>query len=82
MFHHIKQAYPLYGTTFEATFSDGSIRRYNTKSLEEKIPEFVQLNDNSLFSKLHVGSGGYGVVWTPDIDLSAEEIWYNGEAIR
>ena len=29
-----------------------------------------------------VDEGGYGVSWSDDIDLSAEELWENGEKIK
>lgn len=33
------------------------------------------------FAYPRVASGGYGVVWTDELDVASEEIWDNGEAV-
>ena len=32
-----------------------------------------------LFNQVRIYAGGYGVVWNDEIDLSAEELYYNGK---
>lgn len=64
-----------------ATFADGTKKRYDMKPLIEEHEAFGPLKDIALFNQLRVEAGGYGIVWNEDIDIAAEEIWYNGDII-
>ena len=33
---------------------------------------------NGLFQQVKVDAGGYGISWNDDIDLSCDELYYNG----
>ena len=39
---------------------------------------YEPLNDLTLFNSVVVDSGGYGVSWNDDIDMSEHELWTNG----
>jgi hypothetical protein len=40
---------------------------------------FIPLRDYSFFKNLQVSSGGYGIEWNDEIDLSESELWLNGK---
>ncbi|MBR5981406.1 MAG: DUF2442 domain-containing protein, partial [Firmicutes bacterium] len=35
-----------------------------------------------LFYEVQVDTGGYGIVWNDDLDLSCEELYHNGQTIQ
>lgn len=79
MFHKLQAIRPLSGLMLEATFQDGSVKKYDVKPLLQKWPAFMPLQDVSgLFEQVRVDAGGYGISWNDDIDLSCDEIWENG----
>lgn len=41
---------------------------------------FISRNKN-LFQQVQVDTGGYGISWNDELDLSAEEIWENGKRV-
>lgn len=60
--------------TLHLTFESGEKRIYDFKpELERKI--FSPLKNITLF--LQAKNDVYGVVWTDDIDIAAEHIYYN-----
>ena len=43
---------------------------------------FRQLeNDPAEFGCVAVDAGGYGIVWSDELDLSCDELWENGESV-
>lgn len=61
-------------------FRNGEERAYDCGPLLSR-PQFSLLSDPGLFRAVHVDSGGYGISWNDDIDLSEYELWTNGEPI-
>ncbi len=43
--------------------------------------EFQPLRNKAFFRSVTVDSGGYGVSWNEDIDISEYELWTNGKEI-
>ena len=79
MFHKIKTITPLKDKILLAEFQDGTIKHYDVKPLKDKIPAFEMLDYvHALFEQVHVDSGGLGIVWNDELDLDADEIYYNG----
>ncbi len=79
MFHKIVSIGALDEYILYAQFEDGVIKSYDVKQLFPKYPSFQQfLTEPDLFSKVHVDTGGYGIVWNEYLDLDSNEIWYNG----
>lgn len=78
MFHKIKDVYALPGMQLSVLFSDGTTKRYDVKRLVTRIPAFGALEDEALFNNVEVDTGGYGIVWNDDVDLSCDELWDNG----
>lgn len=83
MFHKIKSVSPLPDFRLSVQFSEGVTKIYDMKPLFEKLPMFKQLRDNAAeFACVSVDVGGYGIVWNDDLDLSCDELWENGSAVK
>ena len=81
MHHRIESARAVGYMVLKARFADGSTRLYDVSGLESEIPAFANLREGDGFAEnLRVSAGGYGIVWNEKLDLSAEEIWRNGNA--
>lgn len=59
-------------------FEDGSIRLYNFYTRLSEMP-FIPLKDTRLFNQARVFAGT--VVWSDEIDIAPEELYYNGKEI-
>ena len=77
-FHAIKSVTPLKNMILDVGFYNGISKKYDVKKLISKYKIFKILQDEELFNKVKVDTGGYGIVWNEEIDLSSEEIWNNG----
>lgn len=82
MFHKVKNVCALPDYCLSVQFSEGVTKIYDVKPLFERLPCFVQLKaEPELFYCVNVDTGGYGIVWNDDLDLSCDELWENGVAI-
>ncbi|MDR1735375.1 MAG: DUF2442 domain-containing protein [Oscillospiraceae bacterium] len=82
VFHRIKRIKPLPDYLLLAHFTTGERKCYDVKPLFAQIEPFkVLLTEKGLFERIHVDTGGYGIVWNADIDLSADEIWERGVSV-
>jgi hypothetical protein len=43
---------------------------------------FAPLRNLSFFKNFKIESGGYGLVWNEDIDISEYELWKNGVILK
>lgn len=78
-FHKVKNVLPLEDYMLSVQFEDGTSKKYDVKPLFSKWTVFKDLtNIKGLFEQVKVDMGGYGVVWNDDIDLSCDELYYNG----
>jgi hypothetical protein len=69
---------PMKNKQLLVTFENRETRIYDCKPLLGK--EMFRLLENEVFFKsVKVDSGGYGISWNDDIDLSEYEIWANGK---
>ncbi|MEM8526447.1 MAG: DUF2442 domain-containing protein [Bacteroidota bacterium] len=73
----IKYVYPLTNYRLFLIFDNGDIKIYDFKNRLQRSP-FQALADEQLFQSVHIETGGYGVVWNDDLDLSEYELWKNG----
>ena len=79
MFHKIKCIEPADNFVLKVTFTNMEKIEYDLKPLIENEPRFAILKEDiNKYNRVQVDSGGYGISWNDDIDLSAEEIWNNG----
>lgn len=66
------------GYCLHVEFINGIRKDYNLKRWIAH-PAFALLFRHPAFIKsVCIDSGGYGISWNDNIDLDAEEIWYNG----
>ena len=83
MFHKIKSVSALPDSMLSVQFSEGVTKLYDMKPLFEKLPVFGKLKDDpGEFGSVSVDTGGYGIVWNDDLDLSCDELWDNGTAVE
>lgn len=83
MFHKIKTVTVLPEYRLSVQFAEGVTKVYDLKPLFDKWPVFCELKDDpGLLHSAEVDTGGYGVVWNDDIDLSCDELYENGETVK
>lgn len=83
MFHKIKSVVPLSEYRLCVQFSEGITKIYDVTPLFEKIPVFISLSEvPGMFANVYVDVGGHGIVWNDEIDLSCDELWENGMAVK
>ncbi len=82
MFHKIKSVSALPDYKLSVRFCEGVTKIYEVRPLFEKLPAFVTLKNDELFSSVAVDVGGYGVVWNDDLDISCDELWENGTRVN
>ena len=80
MFHRIESARALPAGQLHVVFTDGTAKVYDTNALVTRHPAFSALSNAAVFNAVRVDSGGYGVSWNDDLDLSCNELWENGVA--
>lgn len=80
-FHKLTAIEPCEGFSLIGTFETGKKKLYHMDRLAKQFPVFEVLRDNPLFGKARVDTGGYGVIWNDDLDLSSEDIWEFGRDI-
>ncbi|MFR9018797.1 MAG: DUF2442 domain-containing protein [Fusobacterium sp.] len=79
MFYKVQDVKPLEKYKLLVTFQNGEIKEYDVKPLFDKWQAFKDLiYINGLFQQVKVDAGGYGISWNDDIDLSCDELYYNG----
>ncbi len=82
MFYKIKSVSSLPDFKLSVQFCIGVTKIYNLAKLFKKIPQFQDLKDDPEKIKyVVVDTGGYGVVWDDDLDLSCDELWEHGEEV-
>ena len=83
MFHKIKAVGALPDRRLCVQFAEGVTKVYDVKPLFLKWRPFAALeNDPVLFSSVEVDVGGYGVIWNDDLDLSCDELFFNGKTVK
>lgn len=79
MYRKIKSVKPLNNLKLSAVFQDGTEKEYNVGALSSVFPQFKEFETNpDLFAQVKVDVGGYGISWSDELDLSADEIWECG----
>ena len=83
MFNYLKRFELKENLIIISEFNDGKITSYDLKKLFSEYPVFKELlNDNSLYNAGHLPPDGSGIIWNDDIDIAAEELYYNGTLIE
>ena len=82
MFYKVKEVRPLPDYNLLINFATGEEKQYNVKPLFDKWESFKALVvTKGLFEQVRVDTGGYGISWNDDIDLSCNELYENGAII-
>ena len=83
MFHKVKAVSALPDYRLSVQFAEGVTKIYDVRPLFAKWPPFKLLEDApELFSGVEVDMGGHGIIWNDDLDLSCDELFENGEAVK
>ena len=83
MFHKIRAVHTLSDYRLYIQFSEGLTKIYDVKPLFTKWAAFRRLeNEPELFNDVAVDTGGYGIVWNDELDLSCDELYENGKTIK
>jgi len=79
MNHIIQSVLPMDDFILGVKFVGGAIKLYDMNPLFSKLPEFAALREApTLYSQVVVDTGGKGITWNDDLDLSADELWERG----
>ena len=76
IFHKIKNVKALDNLILKIIFENEEVRYYDVKKLISEHKEFEILNDISLFNLVKVDSGGYGISWNDELDISCNTLYY------
>ena len=83
MFYKVQDVKSLEKYKLLVYFTNGERKIYDVKPLFYKIEVFKDLICiKGLFEQVKVDKGGYGISWNENIDLSCNELYYNGINIR
>ncbi len=82
MFHKVKSVLPQKDYFLLVSFTEGVSKIYDVKPLFEKWEVFNNLKKAHVFEEVKVDQGGYGISWSDDIDLSCDELFFNGKIIE
>lgn len=81
MLHRVRSVAALPDFKLCVQFGDGHVRVYDVRPLFDRIPCFGYLREHpEEFACVRVDTGGYGIVWNEELDLSCEELWEHGLA--
>lgn len=78
MFHKIVNVETLKNKILKIKFENKEIKYYNMNNLIKNNINFKLLNNEVIFNMAKVDKGGYGIIWTDEIDISGEELYVNG----
>ena len=83
MFNKVKAIFPLSDYSLLVQFENEEKKQYNIKHLVNEIDVFKALfYTPGLFEQVKVDTGGYGISWNDEIDLSCDELYCNGVSIK
>ncbi|MCM1329073.1 MAG: DUF2442 domain-containing protein [Ruminococcus sp.] len=77
----VKAVYPYENLNIIVIFENDTAKKYDTKQLFSQFEWYKELEDPDIFSLVQVETGGYGVCWNGDIDISEDELWENSEPL-
>ena len=81
MNHIIQSVLPMDDFILGVKFVGGAIKLYDMNPLFSKLPAFAALREDlTLYSQVVVDTGGKGIAWNDELDLSADELWEHGWA--
>ena len=82
MFHKVKCVNVIPDYKLSVQFAEGVTKIYDVKPLIQKYAAFKPLENAELLSSVETDVGGYGIIWNDDLDISCDELFENGEAVK
>ena len=79
MFHKIKDIKALEKGILEIYFENGEKKYYDIKNAIKKVKELEILNNQNIFRNVKVDIGGYAAIWSDELDIDCNELYYNGK---
>jgi len=76
----IRSVKPISDSELLVCFENGIEKTYDCRLLFAGA-DFQMLRAPALFRAVRVDTGGYGISWNDDMDLSEYELWTNGEPV-
>lgn len=76
----ILKAQAIDNHTLMIEFTNQEVKQYDIRHLLEN-PMFAPLRQPAFLKAFQVETGGYGIVWNEDLDLSEYELWKNGVSV-
>ncbi len=73
----IQAVIPLEGRRLLVTFVNGIQKVYDCNRIIQQ-ERFRLLRNDAFFRAVKVDTGGYGISWDDEKDLSEYELWHNG----
>ena len=80
MEYTVKSVEPIEDFCLSVVFENGEAKTYDVKPLIKKYEAFKAfLLTYKLFEQVKVDTGGYGVSWNDELDVSCNELYFNGQ---
>lgn len=77
-----KKIKPLDNYKLLVTFFNNEVKEYNVGIWFDKNQDFKVLSSTTgLFEQVKVDIGGYGISWNNELDLSCNELYFNGTSV-
>lgn len=77
----IHKAHAVDDFTLVVEFTNQEVKKYDVRQLLS-IPMFSRLRQPAFFKSFKIETGGYGIVWDEEIDISEYELWKNGVTVE
>ena len=81
MFHTISTCEVVDTHQLLITFTNGEKKLYDCHTLLQYSSLFAPLKEYNFFNSCVVDTGGYGIIWSDELDISSEELWHNGVSL-
>ncbi len=64
-------------------FLDGTVTSYDFHNIFSRYPVFKKLlEDDRIFKNGYIPAGGSGIIFNDELDIAAEELFFNGKIIE
>lgn len=79
MIHRLLSVKAQKDKTLLVVFQNGIEKTYDIRQLYSQFPQMMIFEENqSLFEQVRIDLGEDGIVWNDQLDLEAEDLWYDG----
>ena len=82
MHYRIESVEPLPNAHLLVHFLNGTVKIYDFNKLIKSWDVFAPLSNPFLFNHVQVSHGGYGVEWNDELDMSCNDLWFDGVEVE